>query len=242
MTKYELYQILDENGFEPSEENLGILTECLEEGTMAIDEDGALYECLGIGWKAAGKRYAKRGIKADALEKKAATASGAKQKELQEKAQKLRDKNAKRDETMAGSAHVAKRMGEGIKEVSKNVNSVKKARETTKEAAGILNASYDLSKLLEDNGFETTDENIAILKEGLENGNTIILSAGEVALTESLGSDNDALTKILVENGYKVTENNLKVLAEAIENGHVLLEKKEIKDHKKEHVDEEAEK
>ncbi len=227
MTKYELYQILDENGFEPSDENLEILTEGLEDGSLAIDEDGALYEFLGMGWKAAGVRYAKRGIKADALKKKAAAeADPDKKAKIEAKEKALREKNAKRDESMAGSAHIAKRMKSGIDEVGKNADTVKKVRETTNTASGILNASYDLSDLLDVNDYEVTNENLEILSEGLESGEILVLDASNIKLYEGIDDGRYVIAQLLENNGFKVNENNITVLTEALKNGHVLLEAK----------------
>ena len=84
-----------------------------------------------------------------------------------------------------------------------------------------------LVDLLEENEFETTEDNIELLDEQLSNGQTIILDS----TSDMFESDNEdyALMQVLDKNGFMVTDHNLAVLKEALENGHVLFEADNMK-------------
>lgn len=87
-------------------------------------------------------------------------------------------------------------------------------------------SDYELYKLLDGNGFEPSEENLAALKEGLENGYFNILTMPESAFVSEGTSDNYNYCQVLEENGYAMTASNVESLEEAEELNRVLYEGK----------------
>jgi hypothetical protein len=87
-------------------------------------------------------------------------------------------------------------------------------------------SDYDLYKLLDGNGFEPSEDNLAALKEGLGSGYFSILRMPESAFVSEGTSDNYNYCQILEENGYAMTASNVESLEEAEELGRVLYEGK----------------
>lgn len=76
----------------------------------------------------------------------------------------------------------------------------------------------ELMKILDENGYDATAENLMTLKEGLESGEYEII-------TESDYSDYD-LYQILEDNGYDATAENLEILKEGLANETYIIESK----------------
>lgn len=87
-------------------------------------------------------------------------------------------------------------------------------------------SDYDLYKLLDGNGFEPSEDNLAALKEGLGSGYFRILTMPESAFVSEGMSDNYNYCQILEENGYAMTASNIESLEEAEELDRVLYEGK----------------
>lgn len=82
---------------------------------------------------------------------------------------------------------------------------------------------YDLYKILDFNGYKPTNENLAILKQCLESGTAVILSADNISINEDM-SDEYIYSQLLESNDYEISDYNIKTLSEAFVNNQILLE------------------
>lgn len=81
---------------------------------------------------------------------------------------------------------------------------------------------YELYKLLDENGFEPTEENLEILKEGLSTGEFDILDSSNVVFNEGMSQD-FLYKQILENNGFEIDDESISALEEGIVNGEILL-------------------
>jgi hypothetical protein len=80
----------------------------------------------------------------------------------------------------------------------------------------------DLLELLELNEFEPSQENLAMLKQGISEGIVEFLDTTGISLEE--GSDPDyGWMQILDKNGFTMTEDNVRLLKDDYESGKALL-------------------
>lgn len=91
-------------------------------------------------------------------------------------------------------------------------------------------SDYTLYKVLDENGFETTPDNLDCLKRNLEEQKVIIFDVSKIPLNEGL-SDHDAIAQILgcplfgsaKDVKFKVNERNIGIIKENLDKGNVLL-------------------
>lgn len=82
-------------------------------------------------------------------------------------------------------------------------------------------SDYDLYKILDKNGYKPTNENLAILKQCLESGTTIILSKGDISLNENC--NDDVYKKLLEINDYEISNENIETIKNSLKNKQVLF-------------------
>jgi hypothetical protein len=94
-------------------------------------------------------------------------------------------------------------------------------------------SDYTLYKILDENGYEPSEDNLAILREDLKSGKKVIFNTTNISLTEG-ASDDEAVSAILncpvvsyAENDvpvkYAVSNKNIGIIKEGLNNGDVLL-------------------
>ncbi len=96
-------------------------------------------------------------------------------------------------------------------------------------------SDYELYVLLDENGFDPSEDNLKTLKEGIGSGYFSILRMPDSAFVSDETSDNYNYSQVLSENGYAATMSNIENLEEAEELDRVLYEGKLWKAIKQKH-------
>ena len=163
MSEYELLQLLEECGYEPSDENLEILKEGLANGELAIVEEEVLTEGKDIADEKTEAQVVLRGNENRFVRRYIKRTYKRKLKALKkkEKAEKKRLK-AKTEEKPEENSEETVKTESLVLYVPENINLDEGLTE------------YQLMQILDENNCTTNDEDVDLLIEAIETGKVLL--------------------------------------------------------------------
>ena len=163
MNEYELLQLLEECGYEPSDENLEILKEGLANGELAIVEEEVLTEGKDISDEKTEAKVVLRGNENRYVRKYIKRTYKRKLKALKkkEKEEKKRLK-AKKEEKSKESSEDTVKTESLVLYVPEDINLNEDLNE------------YQLMQILDENNCSTNDEDVVLLREAIETGKVLL--------------------------------------------------------------------